>query len=119
MAEFNQNGVFSSGERIRLRFENIINESTNLLIQVGDVTGITWAMTPYEDDVTPLIQKSLSGGTITIPENGVVVVQLNEADTFDLSGEFTHELRISDADGAHVAARGKLTIKYQVANNPI
>ena len=119
MAEFNQNATFSSGERIRLRFENIMNESTNLPISVGDVVGVTWGMTPYEDDVAPLIEKSLSGGTITVPEDGVVVVQLNESDTFDLSGEFTHELRISDADGAHVATRGKLTIKYQVVSNPI
>ena len=119
MPKYNQDFILPANNGIDLRFEGITNESTGDLVPVGDILGATWGMTPYEDEVSPLVEKSLSGGTIFIPEDGTVVVKLLATDTDGLSGEFTHELRLLAADTVHTAARGKITIKYQVVSNPI
>lgn len=110
----------NAGNRLSLRFEGIYNESNNSLITVGDILGATWAITPYEEQTSTLISKSLSSGTITVPEDGVVVVTLLEADTIDLMGEFSHELRLlASGSAVYTASRGKMTIKYKIANNPV
>lgn len=119
MAKYNQDFILPANDGMDLRFENIINETTGALITVGDIMGATWGMTPFETETTPLIEKSLSGGTIETPEDGVVVVKIFPSDTEGLSGEFTHELRLLSATIPHTAARGKMTIKYQVVSNPI
>lgn len=119
MPKYNQDFTLPANNGIDLRFENITNETTGVLVPVGDILGATWGMTPFEDETTPLVEKSLSGGTILVPEDGVVVVKLLASDTIGLSGEFTHELRLLSAATTHTAARGKLTIKYQVVSNPI
>jgi len=120
VAKYNQDLLFSAGNDINIRFEGIYDETDGQLVLAGDILGATWSMTPYEDEVTPLISKSLSGVGITVPEDGVVLVSLDASDTVGLSGEFSHELRLLDgANSVITAARGKITIKYQVAANPV
>lgn len=120
MAQYNQDLLFSAGNDISIRFEGIYDESDGQLVLAGDILGVTWAITSYEESMTPLISKSLSGGGISVPEDGVVLVSLDAVDTEDLSGEFSHELRLLDGDNDVItAARGKVTIKYQIASNPL
>lgn len=118
MPKYNQDLVVPANNDISLRFE-VINEATGLPIPIGDIIGASWAMTPLEEEVTPLITKDLVGGGITVPEDGVVVVALLGSDTVGMSGEFSHELRLRDAGGVRTAARGRFTIKYQIASNPL
>ena len=119
MAEFNQNTIISSNTIEPLRF-SVINQSTGLPIPVGDIVGASWGMTALEEEMTPLISKDLISGGIIVPEDGVVLVTILPTDTIGLSGEFTHELRLTDAGGMpRVVSRGRITIKYQVATNPL
>lgn len=120
MALENQDFTFYSGNDGTIRIGNIRREDTGAIIPVSDILGATWAITSYEEETTPLIEKSLSGGTIVVPEDGVVNVILNASDTVDLSGEFSHELRLlANGNKTFTACRGKMTIRYQIANNPV
>lgn len=119
MAQINQDLTIFSNNDVNIRFENVYNENTNTPLSVGDIVGASWAITPFEDEVSPLITKDLISGGIVVPEDGVIIVSLSALDTIDLSGEFTHELRLKHSGGVQTASRGKLTIKYQVANNPL
>ena len=116
--KLNQDFVVAANSDFNLRFI-VTNESDGSLIPVGDILGASWAMTPLEEEVSPLIQKDWSLSEITIPEDGIVLVILKASDTNGLSGEFSHELRLLDAGGVRPAARGKVTIKYQISNNPL
>lgn len=118
MAQICQDFTMYSRNDLSIRFEGIFNENTGLIIPVGDILGATWAITPYEEQTTPMIQKSLGSG-ITVPEDGTVIVALSSSDTADLSGEYSHELRLLGTAGVVTAARGKMSIKYQIPNNPV
>jgi hypothetical protein len=119
MAQLNQDFVISANNSLQLRFEGIYNENTNALLSVADIEGASWACTPLEEETTALISKDLISGGLTVPEDGTVIVQLLTTDTVGLSGEFSHELRLKHAGGIQTAARGRMTIKYQIANNPL
>ena len=119
MALYNQDITIEANTDIKITIR-VINESNGLPTPQGDIEGASWAITPFEDEVSPLITKDLSTGGIEVPEDGVVVVKILKSDTVGLSGEFSHELKLSDASGdVSSASRGKLTIKYQIANNPL
>lgn len=118
MAQTNQDFETYAGNDLALRFEDLFNENTGLIIPVGDILSATWAVTPYEEQTTPIINKSFGNG-ITVPADGTVVVQILANDTMDYSGEYTHELRLLGGNGVITASRGKMTIRYQVANNPV
>jgi hypothetical protein len=119
MAQYNQDFVISAKNSLVLRFEGVYNENTNTLLSVGDIEGASFAITPLEEETTPLIQKDLISGGITVPEDGTILVSLLESDTDGLSGEFSHELRLKHAAGIQTAARGRVTIKYQISSNPL
>lgn len=119
MAKTNQDMIIYSNNDINIRFEDIIKEDTGALLSVGDILGASWAITPFEDDVAPLVSKDMISGGITVPEDGVVLVSISASDTIDLSGEFTHELRLKHSGGVQTASRGKVRILYQVAVNPL
>lgn len=118
MAQTNQDVTIYAGNQVALRFENVYREDDNSVILIADILGASWAMTPFEDEVTPVVSKSLGSG-ITVPTDGVVLVALDEADTIGLSGEFSHELRLLGVGGVVTAARGKVTVKYMIASNPV
>jgi hypothetical protein len=118
MATYNQDIAVPANNDITLRFQ-VTLETTGALVPISDIIGASWAMTPLEEEVTPIVSKDLVTGGITIPENGVVLVRLLGSDTIGLSGEFTHELRLKDAVGVRTASRGRMRIIYQVANNPL
>jgi hypothetical protein len=118
MAQINQDATLYAGNLISLRFENIYREDDGSVVLISDILNATWGMTPFEDEVTPVISKSLGSG-ITVPADGTVVVTLDEADTIGLSGEFSHELRLLDVAGVYSCARGKITLRYQISSNPV
>ena len=118
MATYNQDIAVPANNDITLRFQ-VTLETTGALVPISDIIVASWAMTPLEEEVTPIVSKDLVTGGITIPENGVVLVRLLGSDTIGLSGEFTHELRLKDAVGVRTASRGRMRIIYQVANNPL
>ena len=93
MAQYNQDATFPAGNDIILSFENLSRETDGSIILSTDILGATFAMTPYEDETTPVLTKVLASG-ITSPIDGQVQVALNAADTTSLSGEFSYELRI-------------------------
>lgn len=77
-------------------------ESKNLVITIansGDLTGanFTWKLNVRNN---PVIKESVKGEiTVTDSANGVVQVSLHPNDTNTLSGIFTHELQMTDAQG--------------------
>lgn len=117
MAQYNQDATFPAGNDILLEFEGVSRESDGVLVPSSDILGASFAVTPYEDETTPILIKTLGSG-ILAPSDGLVQVNLAAADTVGLSGEFTYELRLKTSLGIQTAARGRLTIKYQVAPNP-
>ena len=118
MAKYNQDLVMSAGNDLNLRF-TVTNDSTGALIPMSDIVGVNFSVTPFEDNVTPLFEKTVLNGGVTIPEDGVVLVILNSSNTIDLSGEFSYELKLLDGGGNIVtAARGRITIKYYIAGLP-
>lgn len=118
MAQKNQDLEIFSNTDISIRITDIINESTGNIVAVADIFGATWGFTPYQQNVEPLVTKTMASGAITVPQDGVVLVRLDNEDTQGLTGEFTHELRLNDAYGTQVACTGKLKINYQVVSNP-
>jgi hypothetical protein len=118
MAIYNQDITVPANNDIAISF-NVTLDTTGELIPISDIVGASWAMTPLEEEVAPIVSKDLVTGGITIPADGVVLVRLLGSDTVGLSGEFTHELRLKDSVGVRTAARGRVKIKYQVANNPL
>jgi len=119
MAQINQDLVIYSENDLIIRFEDVYNENNGSLLSVSDIIGASYAITPFEDDVEPIITKDLISGGITIPEDGIILVALESSDTIDISGEFTHELRLRHSGGIQTASRGKMNIKYKVANTPL
>lgn len=117
MAQYNQDATFPAGNDIVLEFDGVSRESDGAIVPSTDILGASFAMTPYEDETTPILIKSLGSG-IVVPGDGVIQINLLAADTTGLSGEFTYELRLKTSLGVQTAARGRLTIKYQVAPNP-
>lgn len=117
--ENNQDLVIVANSDFDIRF-TVTSDSTGLPIPVGDIEGASWGITPLNEEVTPLITKDLTvSNQIIVPSDGVVVVKLLASDTANLSGEFSHELRLKDTNNFRVASRGRLTIRYQIANNPL
>lgn len=119
MAQFNQDFVMFAGNDETIRFTGVYNETNGQLVSKDDIIGASWGFTPYEDETIVLVNKDLVGEQIIVPEDGLVIVQLNESDTTGLSGEFTHELRLRHSGGVITAARGRMTIKYQATNDPL
>lgn len=117
MAQICQDFVMDAKNDLSIRFEGVYNESTGQIITIGDILDASWAMTPYEEQTTPIAQKTLGNG-IAVPADGVVIVSISNSDTDGLYGEYSHELRLKSAGGVLTAARGKVTIRYQIANNP-
>lgn len=117
MALYNQDFTLESNTDMVVSIDVTLPDGTKIL--ASDIEGATWGFTRFEEDTTPLVSKSLGSG-ITVPEDGVVNISISKTDTVDLYGEFTHELRL-EASGNLIksASRGRLTIKYQVANNPV
>jgi hypothetical protein len=118
MAQINQDVTIYAGNDVSLRFENIYKEDTGGGILITDILGAEWAITPFEDEVIPILSKSLALGQITLPVNGTVVVAITASDTIGISGEFSHELRLLGVNGVQTASRGKLTIRYKISPNP-
>lgn len=115
----NQDLIVAANTDFPIRFD-VISDATGLPIPMGDIEGASWGMTPLEEEVAPLITKDLTNtGEILIPEDGVVIVNISASNTATLSGEFSHELRVRDTANSRVAARGKISIKYQIVNNPL
>ena len=115
----NQDLTVAANSDFPIRFV-VTNETTGLPIPVADIEGASWGMTPLEEEVTALITKDLTNtNEILVPEDGIVVVNILASDTAGLSGEFSHELRLRDTANTRVAARGKISIRYQIVNNPL
>jgi len=121
MAQINQDLVIYAGNDIDIRFEGIFDEGNNEIIAQGDILGATFAVSPYQEFMTiPLIEKSLSASGITVPADGIIVVRIEASDTEDLYGEFSMELRLLDVSGSVItASRGRISIKYSIASNPV
>lgn len=87
-----------------------------------DITGasawFTAKRTTQDGDVDAVFQKTVGTGiTITDAPNGVMLVQLAEADTNTLTKKeiLEYDLQIKDtSDGVYTVARGALTVEADV-----
>lgn len=114
----NQDFVMSAGNDFTPTFE-VINETNGLPIPTGDIVGVNFSVSPFEDASVRLIEKTKLNGGIIIPQDGVIEVNLASSDTEDLFGEFSYELALKDASNAILtASRGKIRILKKIAGTP-
>lgn len=75
---------------------------------------LRWALASHATDAATLVTKtSAGGGGITVGGDGneVMQVQLDKADTVDLSGKYFHEAEVVEAAGDdYTVATGTVTI---------
>lgn len=122
MAQTNQNDTFYANN-IRVLEFTLTDEDAEAPL---DLTGCTvrWALSALlidgSYDTTPVLRKdSVTAGGIVV-ENasaGTLRVEIEAADTADLSGRYYHELEVLDAAGDPVVvSTGYLTILANVSN---
>ena len=121
MAKKGQDFEMWANDDLPIRVEDIVDETTGDLIQVGDILGASWALTPYNEETPKLIQKEFTNSDqILIPEDGVVVIKLLAADTATLGGgKYSHQLKLLHGGGTQTACVGTVSINNQVTNNPL
>lgn len=120
MAQNNQDQTINAGDDIVLFTNPLFRESDGASVAASDITGVSFAMSPYEDSSAIVLQKQLSGGSdITVGSDGAIFISLNAADTENLEGEFSYQIKVRTSLGTQTASRGRLTIKRQIGLNPI
>lgn len=115
MADANQNITLFAGTTLTVEI-TITDTDTGLPLNLTGFT-IEWgasrlSSTPSSTN-TPLIEKCTSDGTIIITDaaNGIFEFTLNPADTVNLYGLYTHQVRITDVGGAvTITTTGTLTV---------
>jgi len=97
------NGDYVGGDDADFAF--LVTDTDGNEVDVSNANSIEWiiAESKYED--TNIIQKTQSGGGITVDDGGSlskqsrVVVHVDGSETEDFGGSYYHELEITDADG--------------------
>lgn len=88
------------------------------VMPLHNVTAIWQASkgTPGRFSPTPVLTKSSEAGiTITNASAGELLIDLQPADTVGLSGDYYHELQLTDSEGAvSTVLRGTMTIIKQL-----
>jgi len=121
MAKKFQDFEMWANDDLAIRVEDIINETTGALIQVGDILGASWALTPYNEQNPKLIEKDFTNSAqILVPADGVVLINLLATDTATLGGgKYSHQLKLLHGGGTQTACTGTVSINNQVTNNPL
>ena len=87
-----------------LTIQVTIRDENEALVDVSGASAAQWIMQKYPESITTDITKTLAGGEIDVATSGasgVVTITILSADTASLaSGEYYHELRITDATGS-------------------
>jgi hypothetical protein len=111
MADTNQNVEIHIGDSKRICL-TIYDEDDNLL----DITDYTLYYYVYESSGNPLITKSSGDGiTIVNAGNGSCTVDFEPSDTENMSGDYKHEVDITDGTDVYTVMTGKLTVLDSVA----
>jgi hypothetical protein len=97
VARENQNFELFAGDDAILRV-TVTDEDGDAL----DITGMTvdWALVRKVGD-TPILTKETGGGgiTLTTPASGILDIALTDANTSDLSGNYWHQVVLTDGSG--------------------
>ena len=93
MAKYNQNHTMRAGETKTIRV-TVRNRATGALVSFTSAT-ITWTV---KQNSTTLVTKTVGSG-ITVISTGIFDMTLDTGDTTTASGDYTHEVRGTLADG--------------------
>lgn len=114
MTERNQNIEVHQGDDFTFEVPVLDGENGAPL----DLTGaaLRWLLAAAATDTVPLIEKTVSGGGVTITDSagGLVVVTLAPADTASLNGIFHHELEVILGGRIYTVMTGEATIRPRV-----
>lgn len=120
MSQNNQDHTINAGDDIVLYIDALFRESDGALIVSSDISGVSFAMSPYEDSSAVILEKQLANsGEITIGADGAIYVNIFANDTINLEGEFSYQIKVKTSLGTQTASRGRLTIKRQIGSNPV
>jgi hypothetical protein len=107
--------VFIGGDTREYTFSVV--DTVGAAVSLNGAT-ITWKMCPYGYPTSSVVSKSLAGGGISIigdVVDGVFQVDLDSADTEDLSGKFAHQASITDSVGKKFTPnQGIITITKEI-----
>lgn len=103
-------------------FEMFEGDTKDIVVTVTDSAGaavdltgavIAWQMARTARSATPAVAKSVGSGiVITDAPGGICTISLDSSDTGGLSGDFYHELEVTDAQAnITTVLSGTVTIK--------
>jgi len=97
-----------SGDDLRVIVE--VYDQDGLLVDISDVSGITWSLS-NDTNSAAIITKTLGAG-ISIASPTTFVFNLSPSDTNTLNGSYYHEAEIINSGGlTYTAMSGRFIIK--------